>query len=332
MKKLKITMASLLLMAMAAIPASAADTITWKMQGSHPAGDGATQQWLAYAEEVAKRTEGKFKLEVHYSKGLGYAPGDALNIVSQGLVPANELTISYLEGQEAWFKYGTLPFASKTYEEARIQREVAHSYLNKYVWPKWRVVPLAQWVWDPMVLFTTKEIKSLADMKGLKVRVFGTSLPKLMMAVGATPVSMPFGEVPVALRIGTVDAAITSYTLAASAKLFEAVEYVYSTNIFFGSDGWLVANQAAFDKLPKDIQQTLKEVAEEFNKAQWAAEVKAMKEAQAKFTSQGVKIVDPPTDLMAAFEEAAGPIWEEWSSSVEGAQEYLKEFKTRLGR
>jgi TRAP-type C4-dicarboxylate transport system substrate-binding protein len=302
------------------------------MQGSHPAGDGATQRWLAYAEEVSKRTDGRMKLEVHYAKGLGYAPADALNVVNQGLIPANELTISYLEGQEPWFKYGTLPFASETYEEARIQRETAYPYLIKYVWPKWHVVPLAQWVWDPMVIFSTKEIKSLVDMKGMKIRVFGTALPKLMIAVDATPVSMPFGEVPVALRIGTVDAAVTSYTLASSAKLYEAVKYVYATNIFFGSDGWLVANEASFKKLPEDIQQVMKTIAVEFNESQWEAEIEAMKKAQAQFTSQGVKILVPPKDVMAKFKEATKPIWDDWAGSVKGAQEYLEEFETKVGR
>lgn len=309
-----------------------AEKITWKMQGSHPSGDGATQRWLKYADEIAKRTNGQMDLQVHYSSGLGFAPGDALNVVSRGLLPANELTISYLEGQEPWFKYGTLPFASKSYDEARIQRETAYPYLERYVWAKWKVVPLVQWIWDPMVIFSTKRIDTLEDIKGLKVRVFGTSLPKLMMAVGATPVTMPFGEVPVALRLGTVDAAVTSYTLAVSAKLYEAVKYVYATNIFFGSDGWLVANQAAFEKLPNNVRDEMSRTAKEFNENQWASAIEAMKIAQDTFRGRGVSIVNPPKDLMSKMEEAAKPIWAEWTDSVEGSKSYLDEYLSKLNR
>ncbi len=108
-----------------------------------------------------------------------------------------------------------------------------------------------------------KPIRSLADMKGLKIRVQQSDLFVAMIeALGANPTPMPYGEVYTALKTGIVDAAENNWPSYESSRHFEAAKYysltehslapevlVFSKKVW---DGLSKADQAAIRKAAKD--------------------------------------------------------------------------------
>ncbi|HYG91107.1 MAG TPA: TRAP transporter substrate-binding protein [Azospirillum sp.] len=108
-----------------------------------------------------------------------------------------------------------------------------------------------------------KPIKSLADLKGMKIRVQQSDLFVAMIeALGANPTPMPYGEVYTALKTGIVDAAENNYPSYESSRHFEAAKY-YSKTEHAMAPEVLVFSKAVWDRLPKEDQALIRKAAKE---------------------------------------------------------------------
>jgi TRAP-type C4-dicarboxylate transport system substrate-binding protein len=91
-------------------------------------------------------------------------------------------------------------------------------------------------------LWTTKPVKSLADLKGMKIRTPGGLQTSYIKALGAEPVFMPLGDVYLALETGTIDGLVTCPPLVLAFKLFEVAKYGVITTFGCVTEG-VVMNQ-----------------------------------------------------------------------------------------
>ncbi|MCY7387304.1 MAG: TRAP transporter substrate-binding protein [Burkholderiales bacterium] len=108
-----------------------------------------------------------------------------------------------------------------------------------------------------------KPIKTLADMKGLKVRVQQSDLFVAMIeALGANPTPMPFGEVYTALKTGIVDAAENNWPSYESSRHFEAAKY-YSLTEHSLAPEVLVFSKKVWDTLSREDQALIHKAAKD---------------------------------------------------------------------
>ncbi|MEZ5811845.1 MAG: TRAP transporter substrate-binding protein [Rhizobiaceae bacterium] len=113
--------------------------------------------------------------------------------------------------------------------------------------------PLALWVSEPnIIIMKDRQIRTPADMAGLKIRVAGAVAADVVTALGATPVQMPIPEVYNALDTGLIDGIITGASAVADFKLLE-VANSYTIGAPLGRIAFFtVMNQARYDGLPED--------------------------------------------------------------------------------
>ena len=108
-----------------------------------------------------------------------------------------------------------------------------------------------------------KPIKSMADMKGLKIRVIQSDLFVAMIeALGANPTPMPYGEVYTALKTGIVDAAENNWPSYESSRHFEAAKY-YNLSEHSLAPEVLVFSKKVWDALPKEDQALIRKAAKD---------------------------------------------------------------------
>ena len=108
-----------------------------------------------------------------------------------------------------------------------------------------------------------KPIKTLADMKGLKIRVQQSDLFVAMIeALGANPTPMPFGEVYTALKTGIVDAAENNWPSYESSRHFEAAKY-YNLSEHSLAPEVLVFSKKVWDTLSKEDQAMIRKAAKD---------------------------------------------------------------------
>jgi TRAP-type C4-dicarboxylate transport system substrate-binding protein len=173
---------------------------------------------------------------------------------------------------------------------------------------------LAMSTWPSQQVFSTMPIRTVADWKGKKIRVYGADSANLARALGAAPVNIAFGEVYSALEKKTVDGAMTSATNAEPMKFFEVAKFLDYWYLTGASQEWIVANQKAWDALPKDLQQAVLDGVKESNleEKEWADAIAFDERVKKRLPELGMTVVDPPREELDKARKAARSVWDTW--------------------
>lgn len=120
-----------------------------------------------------------------------------------------------------------------------------------------KVKVLALWTIDPPIIMTkSKPIKTVADLKGLKLRTPSQMSARTIKALGAVPVPMPITKLYNALARGTVDGVLVSPTVLHTFKIKEVTRH-FAHGVPFGSSPmFIVMNRDSWNELSpahKDI-------------------------------------------------------------------------------
>jgi tripartite ATP-independent transporter DctP family solute receptor len=165
--------------------------------------------------------------------------------------------------------------------------------------------------------YAKKPIRSVADMKGMKVRVQPSDLwVNLITQLGASPTPMPFAEVYTGLKTGLLDAAennIPSYDEMKhyeSAPVFSETQHVMSPEV-------LVFSKKVWDTLGPDEQAAIRKAAKEsvpYYQQLWTAKETA---ARASVLKAGAKIIPASEIDRKSFVDAEKPVWDKYMSTPE---------------
>jgi tripartite ATP-independent transporter DctP family solute receptor len=163
-------------------------------------------------------------------------------------------------------------------------------------------------------IYTAKRpIKSLADVKGMKIRVQQSDLFVAMMeAIGANATPMPYGEVYTALKTGIVDGAENNWPSYESSRHFEAAKF-YNVTEHSMVPEVLVFSKKVFDTLSKEDQVLIRKTAKEsvpFMRKLWdEREAKSRKTAEAG----GAQVV--PVGDKKPFVDAMAPVYAKFANT-----------------
>jgi TRAP-type C4-dicarboxylate transport system substrate-binding protein len=121
---------------------------------------------------------------------------------------------------------------------------------------------LALHVHGPGVIHTTdKPVKSVADLKGVKVRGPSRQINKLLGTLGATPVGMPLPGIPDALSKGTIQGAVIPWEVVPSVKVHELTKYSAEFDPAGGAlytiTFVMAMNKAKYNSLPADLKKII---------------------------------------------------------------------------
>jgi len=109
--------------------------------------------------------------------------------------------------------------------------------------------------WPPSLVYCVKQVASVKDLKGKKIRVHSASLGDYVEGTGGTSVTMSFGEVLPALQKGVVDCAITDAMSAYRGKWHEVIKYVIPSKLAYSVSFTAVSTKlwAKLDAETKDV-------------------------------------------------------------------------------
>ena len=157
---------------------------------------------------------------------------------------------------------------------------------------------------------SNKAIKTLADMKGMKLRV-PSAAANLAYAkyTGAAPTPMAFSEVYLALQTNAVDGQENPLSTIKAQKFYEVQKYLAITNHILNDQLYLVSN-ITMEELPENLQKVVKESAEvaaEYHTKLFMDEEKSLKDF---FKGKGVTITEPNLE---EFKKAMKPFYNEYT-------------------
>lgn len=167
-----------------------------------------------------------------------------------------------------------------------------------------------------------KEVRSPADMAGLKLRIPTRTGAWVIEALGAQPVSMPVPDLPQALSKKVVDGALIPWEIIPALKIQDQTEYQIEgfDKARLGTTTFQVSmNKARWDALPDDIKQAFRDA----SGRDWVAEVgriwRDIDERGIKVaTDAGNTHVTLTEEETAAFATALEPVVQRWIDDVGG--------------
>ncbi|MCF8062642.1 MAG: TRAP transporter substrate-binding protein DctP, partial [Deltaproteobacteria bacterium] len=172
-----------------------------------PGGGGLPKAGSWWAQEVEKRTNGRVKVEIGWSQAFGTV-AEMPDLVRTGAVQMAALAPGYYAKQmPLWNVLSAMPFVTYDPEvTCRVTWELYDTFpAMKEELVKNNVKMLYVGVLNPYKFLSKKAIRSLDDMKGLKIRSWGTMLPWAMKTVDAVPVSISVADAYDAFSRGTID-------------------------------------------------------------------------------------------------------------------------------
>jgi TRAP-type C4-dicarboxylate transport system substrate-binding protein len=220
-----------------------------------------------FFEHFAERTGLPIDVDYKPIDTLGLKDTEQLRILKAGLFDIVSLRVSQNSRDEPTLLGLDLVGASPDYATGRKVAKAYFDTIDARLQKQFNVKLLSVWPFGPQILFCKKPITKLADIKGLKVRVYDQNLAKFIELVGGTPVPIGFADTQQALSLGVVDCAITGPSSANSAGWPEVTTHQLPLGFQMALNGYAMTLKswnalkpdqqaklkAAFDKLTDEI-------------------------------------------------------------------------------
>ncbi|PID44142.1 MAG: C4-dicarboxylate ABC transporter substrate-binding protein, partial [Proteobacteria bacterium] len=180
----------------------------WDMPTPYGDGNHPTQVANSFAKEVTENSDGKLEIKVHSGGSLIKHP-EIHRAVKSRQVQLGEVFVGRLGNIDPIYKLDNLPFLATDFESAKKLYAASKEAISKSL-EKEGLTLLYTVPWPAQDLYTKKAVKSLADLKGLKMRSYSPTTSRLADLMGTTPVNVPFSDVAQAFTTSTIDGMITS--------------------------------------------------------------------------------------------------------------------------
>ena len=223
-----------------------------------------SNDWLSmhkpWMEKVEKESGGRIKFEAYPAMQLGGTPVQLYDQVKDGVVDVVWTLPGNTAGRFPRIEVFELPFmmsnaeaTSKAFWEY-VQTVAADEFKDTQV--------IALQVHGPGVIHTVdRPVKSIADMRGLKLRAPTRQVTKLMGVLGATPVGMPLPQIPDALSKGTITGCVIPWEVVPSVKVNELTrfhaEFDPAGGSLYTTTFVMAMNKARYNALAPDLKKVI---------------------------------------------------------------------------
>lgn len=175
---------------------------------------------------------------------------------------------------------------------------------------------------------TERRIQTPADVEGLKMRTVVADLPQeLVRALGASPTPIPWAELFTSLQTSVVEGTANGITDIMSMRFPEAgLQHLTLDNHAYMGAMWWMSNDT-FMSLPEDLRRVVVDGFAQLQQATFASPKRKSIAAYEEFVAGGGDLYVPSPEEKAAFAEAAAPVYDWFTASVDGGEDILATFR-----
>jgi TRAP-type transport system periplasmic protein len=285
---------------------SSADVIKLKLANYFPPTHMNSVMMGKYCEELNKKLAGKVEITQYAGSTLLSADKMAAGVAT-GIADIGLSNLSYTRGRFPVMEIMELPLG---FPSPWIAAHVTLDFFDKFK-PKdfdnYQVLMLSN---SPINVIQTlsKQVKTLEDVKGLKLRGTGR-LGDIVKALGGTPIPVATPELYDSLKRGVIEGALLPLETLKGFKTGELIKYttaswkIGSTYCFY-----VLMNKNKWNSLPADVKKTITDFSKEFN-GRWAVEWNKIDiEGKDYFTQQGGQILPLSDAESAKWIKAVEPV------------------------
>lgn len=225
-----------------------------------------------WTKTLPEASKGDIIVQMTTFNQMGIKGGDVYRMLGDGVFDIGMTVADYTVGDAPELEGLDVPLVATTAAEAKAMVDAARPMVADIMKDRFNSKLLAIAPYPPQVVFCKDEVKTLADLKGLKIRGSGRMTTKFLEALGAVGVSVAFSEVPGALERGVINCAVTGAGSGYSAGWWEVSKFLMTLPL----GGWdpvvTAINLDKWEGLSADTQKLIEsEVSAKFETPAWDA-------------------------------------------------------------
>ncbi|MBI1907514.1 MAG: TRAP transporter substrate-binding protein DctP [Rhodocyclales bacterium] len=293
---------------------NAQETIRWRLASSFPkALDTIFGAAEVFAKNVSEATGGKFSISVHAGGEL-VPPFGVVDAVQQGTVECCHTAPYYFFGKDEAFAFDcAIPFGMNSRQLTAWMYQGNGMKLMREFYAQFSMLnfPMGN-TGAQMGGWYRKEIKSVADINGMKMRIGGFG-GRVLTKLGGVPQSIPGGEIYQSLEKGTIDATewVGPYDDLKLGFHKVAPFYYYPGWWEGGAQLSLYVGDKAFNGLSKEYQSIVRQAASDAHITMQAKYDALNPTALKQLIAEGAKLNRFPKDVMDAAFKASREVYAE---------------------
>jgi TRAP-type C4-dicarboxylate transport system substrate-binding protein len=282
---------------------------------------------MDFAKEIEKRTDGKVQITTFPGGTLTKAP-QCYDGVVKGISDLGNSCFAYTRGRFPVMAAVDLPMG---YPSGMVATRVAHEFA-KSVNPKelQDVKVLYIHAHGPGLLHTKKPVRTLEDLKGMKIRCTGLAA-KVVEALGGVPVAMPQGDTYEALQKGVVEGTFSPMEVLKGWKQAEVIKYTTECySVGYTTAMFVVMNKAKWNSLPADVKGVIEELSESWvliHGQTWDVTDEEGRNYTRKLGNQLISLSDAES---AKWANAVESVIDNYVSNTPNGATYVKEVRSLI--
>ncbi|MFN4964956.1 MAG: TRAP transporter substrate-binding protein [Burkholderiales bacterium] len=269
-----------------------------------------------WTKELPAASNGAIKGNIKSITEVNLKGTELLRLLKQGVFDVAAALPIYIEDGGAVIEAVDIAGVAKDF---KMSRDIVNAWMPEMqtiMRQRHNAMILGRFPCPEQVFWCRGDIRSVADLKGKKVRVQGTSQGDFVTGVGGSAVTIPFGEVVPALEKGVVDCGITGTMAGHKAKWPEVTNTMFRLPVGYTIGIWVV-NLNTWNKLSKDTQAFLQKQMQSHENKAWQMIEAETEEGVNCATGQGacspgnpgkVKLVKPSASDLAAREKVLNEV------------------------
>jgi len=289
--------------------------IVMKLAETHPQDYPTTKGDYEFARLVKERSNGRIVVEVFHSKQLGEERA-VIEQVQLGAIDMTRVSISAVSAFVRDLDAFQLPYL---YRDAAHMWKVLNGPIGDEILKKHEAYNFVGVGWfeaGSRNFYTKKQVKTVGDLKGMKIRVQQAPLMVGMVeALGAVATPLPFGEVYSALQTGVVDGAENNWPSYLSTSHYEVAKY-FIVDEHTRVPEITVGSKKVFDKLSKEDRALIIKAMKDAQPYQFKLWVDFEKVAEKTVRDKGSTITQVSPAEKQKFMNAMKPLYDKQPSEI----------------
>jgi TRAP-type C4-dicarboxylate transport system substrate-binding protein len=241
-------------------PARAQGAVTLRLHHFLPAVSNVHSKLLTpWAKKIEAESAGNLKIEIYPAMQLGGTPPQLYDQARDGVADIVWTLPGNTPGRFPSTEVFELPFVPA--RRGIVNAQAAQEFADAHLKDETRDVHLISfWAHDHGLIHANRQVKTMDDLKGLKLR-FPTRLTgEALKALGATPIGMPIPQVPESLAQRVIDGCVIPWEVVPAVKVHELVKYhteIPGSPTLYTATFFLAMNRAKHDSLPAELKKVL---------------------------------------------------------------------------
>lgn len=315
------------------IQTAKAKTTVWKMQSTWDAGTSGYTLFESWCKSFKEKSGGELDIKPFPAKSVAADNNALFEAVKTGVLQGmNAFTLYWAGKIPASVFLSSYPMGPDQPAQWDIMFDaLGMKELARKIYAKHGLFYVGHVQHDANIIHSKKPVTSLADFKGMKLRVPGGMVAEVFQSFGASTVSLPGSDIFPALEKGTIDAA----DYVGPAVNWDLGFAQVTKYILFGPPGVMSlyqpvdlmevsCNLGAWKRLSPEMQALMEEQVKVFSSEHFLGIQKRNVEALAKFKEAGSEISRLSPEDAVQFRKNAIPIWYNWGKKSPEAAEVLQ--------